>query len=119
MENKDRLKVGLKVWTRGSGRRALDSEMINECIVSKVGKKYFELNNDSRYKYQIENLRIVSDFSSSVVYFEKQPILDEIELAETREFLRKSFDTLSHTRSKYSLDQLRRVKQILDESCES
>lgn len=70
MEKK--LKVGQKVWTGVSDPK--------EAIVSKVGFRYFELDNFPRRRFFIDTLVQDSEYSSKIkVYLSKEEILAENE----------------------------------------
>ena len=88
---------------------------IKEYTVSKIGKKYFYLNENDRYRINKESLRYEDkDYSqcSFQLYTDKQDILDRLERSDLVDKIRKSFDWLS--KQNFTLTQLREVANILN-----
>lgn len=88
---------------------------IKESKIATIGHKFFTLE-DSRSKFSIlEMRRYDSQFNQNEyrVYTSIQEIEDEREKGELIGFLHTMFS--GNNRSKLSLDQLRRIKQIIDE----
>ena len=71
--------VGQKVWVKPSSLWGNRREPF-EAIVSKVGRKYFELSERPREKYDLYTLRQVTETNyENKVYINLQDILDEKE----------------------------------------
>lgn len=88
---------------------------IKEYTVSKIGKKYFYLNENDRYPINKESLKYedkIYSQSSFQLYKEKQEILDRQERGALIDKIRKSFDWLS--KQNFTLEQLREVASILN-----
>ena len=95
-----KLEVGQKVFLKSVGNAARYGEKIREEVISKIGRKYFwvgkegETNERFMTKFNVEDLRQVTDYSADwVVYFSKQEILDEKESNELTREIRSKFDT--------------------------
>lgn len=127
----DKPKVGEKVFVRygDSGTDVL------ETAVEKVGKKYFTVSNPVYpqwpSEYQMETAipgywkgSLRTRDSGRICYRSEDSLKAKLEADALRveagnllELLRKAFDYWS--RGKYTLDQLRRIKAIVDEGKET
>lgn len=106
------LTVGQKVWVDPS-KSFRNSKEPYEATVSKVGRKYFELEDGFREKYDLENGRQVLDSSYvKKVYLTFQEITDKHERDKLYSTLRAKFS--DYGTPKYSLEQLRKVAEILN-----
>jgi hypothetical protein len=109
----------LKINDNARYYRYHDDDAINyiqEDIVAKVGRKYFGLTNHSREKFSLETMSDIVTCGSSdwAVYMSVQEIYDEKEKSTLEREVGKVFDWSS--RKKLSLNQLRRIKAIIDEA---
>lgn len=92
--------------------QGVDSDSIRELIVERVGRKFFYVKYGA--KYALETMTLVSDYGNKpTCYSTLQELLDIFEGDE----LRKTFRTVftEYGPFPYSLDQMRRIKAILDE----
>lgn len=100
------MQVGQKVWVYEARYRVAG---LTEALITKVGKKYFEVDA-VRGKFYLEDLRFVTEYSSNCrVYLSKQEYEDGREInylaGKFRDF---QFKTLS-------LEQLRQINQIIQD----
>jgi uncharacterized protein YwgA len=104
--------VYIKTWNRG---RDNDIQII-DAVVTKVGRKYFEVNNSQypfRYPFEIETGTQKSDFSNQKAYETKKDIEEEIErnnLSNSIRFAFRSYGTLP-----YSLEVLREISKLINQ----
>lgn len=114
----DKLEVGQSVYLKAVGNNARwrDGLHISEDVITKVGRKYFEVGDGRKpLKFHIDDLTqetggYIADWK---LYFSKQDILDEEEFEKLKCDIRMKFD--SYGKLNMSLDQLRRIKTIIDE----
>jgi len=93
--------------------QTLYSYSSQEYVVSKIGKKYFECENQ-RNKFYIETLKKVTEYSDKVqLYVSKQEVLDiqELELLEVK--LRDVAKRYGKTG--LTLEQLREINKIISQ----
>jgi hypothetical protein len=110
MATKDDFNIGQTVYFTSSYR----SKGLIEGNVTKVGRKYVTVNN--RDQFEIETLREKIEYGSAgVLYLSKQIYLDEQELDNN---VRKLREVFSHWRASVTLDQTRRILEILSENDE-
>jgi len=103
--------VGQKVWVNPSSLWRSRREPF-EATVSKVGRKYFELTEYPREKYDLETLRQVTETNyENKVYLKLQDILDEKEHQKLSDEIKRAFN--GYGKLKYSLEQLRKVAEIV------
>lgn len=102
------MEVGQKVWVYEARYRVPG---LTEAVITKVGKKYFEVDA-VRGKFYIEDLRFVTEFSSFCrVYLSRQDYEDEQEIKYLDDKLRSIFKVFGKTN--LSLEQLRQINQII------
>jgi hypothetical protein len=114
-----KLEVGQQVFLKavGNNARGRKEVFIREETISKVGRKYFEVGNGYRpLKFHIEDLSqemggYIADWT---LYLSKQDILDEDESNDLHSDIRTAFS--GYGKSKYTLEQLRKIKAIVDEN---
>lgn len=108
MEKK--IKVGQKVWIKEAYPGAESN--LKEAIVSKVGRKYFELEKQYYTKFDIEKL-IEAGHSNykSKIYLSPNDYYEEIEHLKLSQEIRKSFSPFG--KSQYTLSQLRQIAEII------
>ena len=111
MDTKNKsIAIGQKVWVKPG--YPTKSEPV-EAIITKVGKKYFELDDNSREKFDINTLQQVNDINyKSKIYLSFQNILDEKEHLKLSGALRTDFGNYGSL--KYSLEQLRKIAEIVN-----
>ncbi len=105
--NKHNIKVGQIIYKRAS-------EGIKEETVEKVGKKFFYTGkgyNESKYK--LCDLTEVLYNGYNQAYLNKQLLKDEMDESRINDKVRGTFR--DYGKSKYTVDQLRRIEKILDE----
>lgn len=103
--------VGQKVWVNPSSLCRSRREPF-EATVSKVGRKYFELTERPREKYDLETLRQVTETNyENKVYLKLQDILDEKEHQKLYDEIKKAFN--GYSKLQYSLEQLRKIAEIV------
>lgn len=115
------MEVGDKVFLKavGNNARGRKEVLIEEYEIMKIGRKYFEVSNDSRYKSlkfnlednRQENRGYIADWD---LYFSRQEILDEEEIEKLHWDIKTAFN--GYGKSKFTLDQLRRINAIVDEN---
>ncbi len=116
------LKIGMTVWIRLIGDEARNKsgdELIKRGRVTKVGRKWFYVAQDGwddalARRVSIETKlddqgEYVSDWK---VYLNEQKLMDRMELENLRSGMRVFFNDSGRN---LSLDQLRRIKCILEE----
>lgn len=114
-----KLEVGMTVYVIPVGVnniRHIKGVLVNsieECKVTKVGRKYFYVDNSSD-KFNIDNLRHDSECHyDRQAYFDKQEILDMVELSALYQEIQGFFS--SYGKPKLTLEQSKRVKDIIME----
>lgn len=120
VHNKMKPEVGTTVYLKAVGNNArYDKEVrIEEYKITKVGRKFFEVNDNEKYKplkFHIEDLSqemggYIADWQ---LYFYRQDILDEEESEKLNRDIKTAFG--SYGGSRFTLDQLRRLKEIISE----
>lgn len=71
--------VGQTVWYNGERGRSRSDKELKETVITKVGRKYFELEATYRSKFDVNTLDEVSEFSSSIkIYLSKEAYDDEV-----------------------------------------
>jgi hypothetical protein len=103
--------VGQKVWVYTSSFFGSKKEPF-EATVSKVGKKYFELAECPRQKYDLKTLKQVTEsICQNKIYLKLQDILDEKEHQRLSDEIKRAFN--GNAKLKYSLEQLRKIAEII------
>ncbi len=110
MNNPHNIKVGQIVWVYAHDGRK-HSSLTNKEVTS-VGRKYFQIGRD---KFSLEDLSEVKNYGyPDQVYLTQQERLDEEEADRLEGKIRQSFP--SYGGPKFTLDQLRRIAAIIDET---
>lgn len=110
------MKVGQEIWLRYNGIDRRVDRLPEKHTITKVGNKYFYINQYGRErKFEINTLMEITETN----YGRKAYLsLEEINLEDERNLiikhLRDIFGIYGIT-NKYSIDQLRRIKEILSE----
>lgn len=120
----DRLKVGNKCYLKAQGNEERKhrgrpfEEWIYEAEIVKVGRKYFTVSrNGYETKYSIEDFSEVTNYCSDwAFYFSKQDIIDEMEIGRLESIIRDRFSRYGKNSSKLTLEQLRRINDIISEN---
>lgn len=112
------MKIGDKVYLKAVGNiaRGRKEVFIKEDIITKIGRKYFEVGNGLRpLKFHIEGLQQeVGGYSADwELYFSKQEIIDEEEFEKLVWEIKMKFS--SYSKVNLTLDQLRRINAIIKE----
>jgi hypothetical protein len=83
-----------------------------------VGRKYYTVQlGHYEYKFNKEDLNQKSDYTPDYfLYFNKQQILDEQEINGLRQMFSRYFDLMRPTSKQLTLEQLRRINEIIKES---
>ena len=103
------LKVGQTVYLRDD-RKIRSSDEIFEATVSKVGRKYFEIE-DVYGKFDIEKMWNVTDLTPHLhVRLSRQEIVDENEMCKLNRIIKEYIGARIH---KLSLQQLRKIYEII------
>lgn len=109
---KHKLTVGQTVWLQKNDRHNIS---FTEQKVSKVGKKYFELENTQRTRYSLETLLQDTDYGyKGQIYLTKEEREEETEIKNTYDKIRRTyFQDYGHN-IQLNLDQLRQIAKILN-----
>jgi len=118
------MKVGDKVYLLPSGnatryiKDSLANHIIETEIVS-IGRKYVTINYGGKIKFELDNKHSggyaehTNYCCDYYMYESKQEILDMLELKDLRKKIESCFS--SYSRKEFSLDQLRRIMEIVGE----
>lgn len=110
-----KIQIGQTVYLEPGINKSRYNKDIIETTVTKVGNKYFQLENNSRKKYEIDTLKEVSEYCADYyVYLTRQEIEDKNEREKLTSYLRQMFG--AYGRVDLTLDQLRRIKKITEEN---
>ncbi|MEC4565390.1 hypothetical protein L8C07_05485 [Paenibacillus sp. CMAA1739] len=109
------MNIGDKVYLKAVGNMAVkykDQLLIKETKITKVGRKYFEVDG---VKFKMENKEqetggYTADWK---LYFSKQEILDEQEFQKLESDIRSKFNAFG--KLDLTLDQLKRINEIINE----
>lgn len=101
--------VGQKVWLKPIGNAARYNKDMRESEITKVGIKYIECNFG---KFDFSGRHNNGEHSSNyVLFFDEQSAKDNIEHESLDATVRAFFYSYNH---KLTLEQLRQIKQIID-----
>lgn len=117
-----KLTAGQTIYLKPVGNRARgmdDDNIINSvkiATVDKVGRKYFTIKEYTRLKFHLDKMHDGFDYSPTFhAYISKQDIVDELECKHLYDSIKDVFIYYFNSRN-LSLDQLRRIRQIIDEA---
>jgi len=110
--HKNQITVGQKVLRLDYGFRYNAEPIVTEETVSKVGRVYFQLKRWPRQKYSIDTLMVISEYSSNARIVLSR---EEYELERETNQLTGKLRGFFSNRFVLSLDQMRRISQIIDE----
>jgi len=107
-----KLCVGQTIWIVPSHYYRSDNKEPKEVVISKVGRKYFELEGYNRSKFNIETLQEENETNyKSQCYLTLQEILDEREIEKLTSQLKNIFGT--YGKLDLTLEQLRKITDIV------
>lgn len=109
------LKLGQKVWIRYNGGDTRRSREVREGIITKVGRKYFEVNNNdwTGGKFDIKTMvEAVDSNYRDTAYLSLDEIEKEIEYGKLSSEIRNAFS--AYSKLNFSIEQLRAIKEIID-----
>lgn len=107
-----KLFVGQKLWLVRSHHYRNDDRTQKEVTISKVGKKYFELEDYPRAKFEIETLKQVTENNYiDRCHLTLQEILDAREFDKLVGEIKNIFG--GYGKPKLTLDQLRKIKDVV------
>lgn len=114
--NKSDFKVGQIVYGKPGVNESRRNKEILEGTIEKVGNKYIDVKFGYReFKYYIEDLKQKTEYTTDFyLYLNKQEIQDEEESSLLTKDIKRKFDGWG--KIDLSLDQLRRIKAIIDEN---
>lgn len=102
------MEVGQKVWLEPLGNAARYNKNIREGVISKIGRKYFEV--DGYGKFELNSKLQVSDFTPNYrVFLSEQDITIEMERRELRNKLSEFF----RSPQKLTIEQMRQINEII------
>jgi len=111
-----KLKVGQKVWMRYNGFDSRRSIEIKEGLVTKVGRRYFEVNNNDYTGGRFEIDTMIESGETNYrdkAYLSKDEIENEIEFGKLSSEITAVFKTYS--KLPLSIEQLRAIKEIISQ----
>ena len=105
--------VGQTVWYNDERGRSRSDKELKETVITKVGRKYFELEATYRSKFDVNTLDKVSEFSSSIkIYLSKEAYDDEV---KSNKLIRDIRDKLgSYGSTNIPLFKLEMIMNILE-----
>lgn len=107
-----KLCVGQKLWLLRSHHYRNDDRTPKEVVISKVGKKYFELEDYPRAKFEIETLKQVTETNYiDRCHLTLQEILDEREVDKLVGEIKNIFG--GYDKPKLTLEQLRKIVDVV------
>jgi hypothetical protein len=113
--NKSDFKVGQIVYGKPGINISRYSKEVIEGTIEKIGNKYIDVKFGRTYKYQIEDLRQKTEYAEDYyLYLDKQQIFDEEESESLIRDIKLKFSGWGNV--SLTLDQLRRIKVIIDEN---
>lgn len=106
------LKIGQTVWYYTGSVRVADS-CLKETKITKVGRKWFEVECGYGNRFSIETLRVDSQYTTGVrIYLSDKEYYDEAE----RNKLSSRFQEIFQYNNNLSLEKLRAINQIINET---
>lgn len=121
------VEVGQVVYLKPGTNKGRYDKSICRGKVVKVGRKYYDVvlllningeytESRAKYKYNIsDNTQVTNYCADYYVYFSEQDILDEEEFEDIRMDIRSLFDSSLSLKKVLSIEQLRRIKDIIEE----
>lgn len=107
------MEIGQKIYLKPIGNAARYGKDIVETVVTKVGRKYFEVSYPCN-RIEIESMKDDNGqyISSYVAYLSLQDIEDEKEYYRIHAEIKDNFSGMSYSKQ-FSLDQLQRILNII------
>jgi hypothetical protein len=107
------MEVGQKIFLKPIGNAARGDSEIKECVITKIGRKYFEVDPKYYGRFNIESMsqdsgRYISNYQA---YLSITEIEEEREAQAIYGSLRNIFSAYTN---RIPLDKLRGIKEILD-----
>ena len=112
----EKLTLGQEIFLKlvGNAARRYNNEPIKTKI-SKIGKKHFYVEMDSRIKFDVEDLSEVSDYSANYkVYLSEKELEDETKSKIIYDNIKKYFSGFSFNES-LTLEKLIAIEKIINE----
>jgi hypothetical protein len=111
-----KLTVGQTVCVKCMGYNRRGKNDLEDAVISKIGKKYFELDGWVGVRFFIDTLiQDGKQYSPSFkVYLNKQEILDELEKGKLYDTIKRQYFSTFSNSNKFSLQQLRDVAKVLN-----
>jgi uncharacterized tellurite resistance protein B-like protein len=110
---KAKIQVGQKLWLVATHYYNHEKKEPVEVTVSKVGRKYFELTEKPRKKFNINNLREENETNyQDQCYLSLQEILDKTERQSLIGRVRKIFSSYACP-NEITLEQIRKIAEVL------
>ena len=116
------IQKGLTVYLVPCGNNArMGAPSIVEGTIVTVGRKYYTVamavDYHCEYKFNIDSLRQQTNYTPDyLLYFDKQEILDKNETDGLLSKFYKYFGSVTGKHNTLTLDQLRRINAIIEES---
>jgi len=107
------LKVGQKVYLKPIGNRARYSKDIVESSISKIGRKYFKVEDDHYGRFFIDTMKQDNGqyISEYACYTSREKIESEKEIQILYDKIKKMFYTL---KPDIPLEKLKRIDKIIN-----
>ncbi|ENY8692553.1 TPA: hypothetical protein ACSVPQ_003615 [Clostridioides difficile] len=118
----DNLKKGQTVYLKYGDcetKKTKDlKDLYTEGIIESIGRKYITVTvKGSSYKFDKDSLNQVTNYAQDYyLYLSEKNLLDEIETDSILEELRSQIGVHFYSNCKLNIDQLRRIKKIMDEN---
>lgn len=109
--NKHNLTVGQKVWVIVGGFRSNDKAVPHETKIESIGRKYFTISYDSRYKFDLGTLKCI-ETGRFIVCLDIEIYNQELELKKYKNIFLSTLYWSSV--DNYTIEQLKQVIDILN-----
>lgn len=108
-----KLTVGQTVWVLDCPRYGDRTHTIKPTTITSAGNKYFTTEETGNTKYRVSDLTMVTNYTQSTafIYLNKQYWLDHVERNMLNTKISKTFN---YGASNHTLEQLRKVAEILN-----
>jgi hypothetical protein len=112
---KSKIEIGQTVYLKPLNNAARRSSEIIESVVTKVGKKYFNVSPEYLRRFSLDTmLQDCGNWTAEYkAYLSKQEILDEREKYELYDYLRKTYFDM-YSRKNIKLETLRAIREVLN-----
>lgn len=109
--NKHNLIVGQIVWVIVGGFRSKDKAVSHKTTIESIGRKYFTISYDSRYKFDLGTLKCI-ETGRFIVCLDIEIYNQELELENYRGILLGALNWSSI--KNYTIEQLKQVIETLN-----